>query len=285
MPTIPVSKYHGCGNDFVLARESDVAAAGLDAADFTRAVCDRHLGIGADGTILAGGEAAGGSGPLWMRYRNADGSVAPMCGNGIRCLAAYCADEGICAERSYPIETLAGTKVVTRVSADGDPYVFKVDMGTPDWSPASLGVTATTTPIRDYALDLPSGACVQVWALFMATDHAVILTDDAMAEKNMALGREVCHHPLFPRQINANFVQVTGEGSIIMRTYERGCGPTLACGTGVCASVVVAHEAGLVGADVDVTVPGGHIYIQVNEDGHVLMSGGATRIMRGECFL
>jgi diaminopimelate epimerase len=280
--SISVAKYQGAGNDFVLAREVDVLGAGLDAAAFAAAVCDRHMGIGADGAILAGGEAAGGTGPVWMRYHNADGSVAPMCGNGIRCLAAYLFDEGMSTDPSLPVETLAGTKVVERIS--DDPFRVRVDMGRPDWSPAALGITGLDEPIVDAMLDLGAGREATVTSLFMATDHTVIVSDDAFDDANMGLGREVCASPFFPRQTNVNFVQPVTRKRLLVRTFERGVGPTLACGTGVCAAAVVAHRKGLADASVDVTVPGGELHIDIDGSGEVYMTGGATRIMRGEWF-
>jgi diaminopimelate epimerase len=280
--SIPVAKYQGAGNDFVLAREVDVLASGLDAAAFAAAVCDRHTGIGADGAILAGGEAAGGTGPVWMHYHNADGSVAPMCGNGIRCLAAYLLDEGMVFGRTVAIETLAGTKTVERVS--DEPFLVRVDMGRPDWSPAALGISGLDEPIVDATLDLGAGREATITSLFMATDHTVVLSDDAFDDANMGLGRAVCESPFFPRQTNVNFVQPITRKRLLVRTFERGVGPTLACGTGVCASAVVAHEQGLADASVDVTVPGGELHIDIDESGEVYMTGGATRIMRGEWF-
>ena len=280
---IAVSKYTGLGNDFILAREADVAAAGIEPGDFARRVCDRHFGIGADGAILVGGTAAGGSGPLWMHYHNGDGSVAPMCGNGIRCLAAYCFDEGIATDEELAIETLAGTKVVRRVSMS--PFRVRVDMGTPDPDPAACGITAASEPVSDRDFTLADGSHVSLTCVFMATAHAVAISADAMADANMVAGEQLCHDPFFPEQINVNFAQPVKRKRLLVRTYERGCGPTLACGTGACAAAVVAHEKGLVDASVDVRVPGGELHVDIADDGRVYMTGEATRVMRGAWYL
>lgn len=280
--TVDIAKYQGAGNDFVLARGADVEAAGIPFAEFAAAVCDRHLGIGADGAILAEGAAAGGSGPLRMNYLNADGSVAPMCGNGIRCLAGYLFDEGIDRSEELCIETLAGTKVVRRIS--DDPYRVCVSMGSADWSPSAIGIKDIAEPITNATIEVAPGREATVTCLFMSTDHAVILTDDAFDDDTMSLGKLVCESSFFPRGINVNFAQVMNRKRMLVRTYERGVGPTLACGTGVCAAVAVAHDAGMVDEHVDVTVPGGGIHIDIDGSGEVYMTGGATRIMRGVWF-
>lgn len=259
---IKFSKYHGLGNDFILTRYME----GINIPEFVQACCDRHTGIGADGMIFVKDN------PLEMIYYNQDGSRAPMCGNGIRCFASYCFDEGICTDEILPIQTLAGQKVVKRISTS--PFEVCVDMEKPIFSNEKIDV--------DYGENVwKRNVCgVDTYSLFMATTHTVVFVDDAFDKKNIELGKMICHDPLFKKQTNVNFVQVIDSGHIVVMTYERGCGITLACGTGACASVVVAHRLHLVNEICDVKLKIGHLKIEIED--HVYMTGPAKKICEGE---
>lgn len=259
---IKFSKYHGLGNDFILTRYIE----GIDIPRLVQACCARHTGVGADGMIFVK------ENPLEMVYYNQDGSRAPMCGNGIRCFAAYCFDEGICKDEILPIQTLAGEKVVKRISTS--PFEVCVDMDKPIFDNQKIDVNPGENVWKRQICG------VDTYSLFMATTHTVVFVDDAFDVKNIELGKKICHNSLFQKQTNVNFVQVIDSKHIAVMTYERGCGITLACGTGACASVVVSHKLGLVGDVCDVELKIGHLKIDVAD--HVFMQGPAQRICKGE---
>lgn len=268
---IPVSKYHGLGNDFILL-DWETFDAIENKEDFIIKVCDRHTGIGADGLIAVK------QNPLEMIYYNQDGSRAPMCGNGIRCFSKYCFDHGFDLENPFPVQTLAGEKVVRIV--DTDPFLVQVDMGEADWDPAMVG---TDQKIWDYPMETEDGI-IPLYAFFMSTVHSVVYTDDAFADIEKT-GRQICHDPLFSQQTNVNFVQVTDPAHLKVQTYERGCGVTLACGTGVCASALCSYLLGKTGNKVEVELKKETLQIEITDDQHVLMTGPAEKILEGEyCY-
>ena len=273
---LSVTKYHGCGNDFIITGYKEATEKCRDIPGLVRAVCDRHTGIGADGMILVKED------PLEMVYYNQDGSRAPMCGNGIRCFAAYCYDEGVCRETEYPVVTLAGEMLVKRLAED--PFLVQIEMGEPDYAPEKIGVDPETVngTVWGYPLRLASGREVKLYSFFLGTVHTVIFVDDAFGAENEALGREICHHPLFSEQTNVNFVHVADDSHINLQTYERGCGMTLACGTGASASALCTYKLGLTGPSVEVRLPKGSLHIDVHDGEKVRLSGPATRIMSGE---
>ena len=259
---IKFSKYHGLGNDFILTRYME----DIDIPTLVQACCSRHMGIGADGMIFVKED------PLEMVYYNQDGSRAPMCGNGIRCFAAYCFDEGINADEVVPVQTLAGEKIVHRISTS--PFEVCVDMEQPLYDNRLIDVDEHESVWKRQVCG------VDTYSLFMATTHTVVFVDNAFDEKNIELGRRICHDSLFKKQTNVNFVQVIDDQHITVMTYERGCGITLACGTGACASVVVANKLGLVQSECEVQLKLGSLKIEVKD--HVYMTGPAKKICEGE---
>ena len=216
---IPVIKYHGCGNDFVLIHEADVQT--LDPAALAVKICNRNTGMGADGMILAK------QNPTTMLFYNADGSMAPMCGNGIRCFARFCKEEGIAHGDQFAVLTGDGIKKVEII--EEEPFQCRIFMGEPKDDPKALGKEVT------------------LCSLFLATVHTVWFVEDAFDDALLPIAREIHQHPFFPQKTNVNMVQVIDRNTIRMRTWERGVGLTLACGTGACASVVTAYRKGLTG--------------------------------------
>ena len=265
---IQVSKYHGCGNDFIIARAS--ALSGIDLTDLARHACDRHTGIGADGFIAVAED------PLEMVYYNQDGSRAPMCGNGIRCFAAFCHDEGIMIQDAYDVQTLAGVQKVKVMQEE--PFQVRIDMGMPSDALERIGIES---PIWGMPLRLSDGQTITLYSLFMGTIHTVVFVDEFAADL-AEIGRQVCMHPLYAHQTNVNFVQVVDEHTMRVRTYERGCGMTLACGTGACASLVCAVREGKMSEKAHVLLEKGELVVELNAQGHVMMSGPAVRVMKGE---
>lgn len=271
---VPFFKYEGCGNDFIMITDPILCSwSEPERSALCRAVCERHFGIGADGCIFIGQH------PLEMIYYNLDGSRADMCGNGIRCLAACALDEGLVQAERFDVQTLAGLRTIQVLP--GSERLFEVRMGKPDFAPEKI-FAASLHPVIDYPLPLGEST-IPVTSFYMNTIHTVIMTEqdpfDPALEK---IGRAVCHHPFFGQQTNVNFVQVIDPDHLKAATYERGCGMTLACGTGMCAAAAAAHQAGLCHAETEIETKGGHLRITIKPDGSVLLCGPARRIAKGE---
>lgn len=262
------AKYHGCGNNFIIMAESQ--AEGMDYSLLAQKVCSQTIGIGADGLILVRTEPV-----LEMVFYNQDGSRAPMCGNGIRCFAAFCHDQGICRESSYPVRTLAGTMVVEVLQTE--PFQVKIKMGKPDFTPEHFGVYCEENEFLNRELETTEGAFT-VNSLFMGTVHTVVWVDEFPSEE---AGRQLSNHPVFTEKTNVNFVKVKDRRTLEIQTYERGVGITAACGTGCCASLVTGALQGKCEKAVSVLLPYGQLEIEQLEDGEVTMAGPAVRVADG----
>jgi diaminopimelate epimerase len=275
------SKYQGLGNDFLLI---DARILGeIDSPDpnpeVIRQICDRRYGIGADGLIMALPPSQGGE--VRMRIFNADGSEPEMCGNGIRCLARFLADrDGDGPGRRWLIETLAGT-IVPELQADGS---VRVDMGPPFLNPETVPTTLAVGPAG-----LPQGVLMvadqtlAVAAAGMGNPHVVIPVADLDAVDLEALGPLLEQHEVFPARTNVHFVQVLSPDHLRMRVWERGAGPTLACGTGACATLVACHLLGLAERRARLDLPGGALEIEWDgANGPVWMTGPAEAVFHGQ---
>ncbi len=280
------SKYHGCGNNFIMIRESELAANGIiegkDSAlwekeypGLAQKVCDINTGVGADGLIIVREEPE-----LEMVFYNMDGSRAPMCGNGIRCFAYFCLNEGIKSEKSYVVKTLAGDMVVN-VTCE-EPFMAQIDMGKPIFDPASIAVKSDGKDFLAQELTISDGSKWTVNSLFMGTVHTVVFVDDYDSFDIEYVGKELCEHPTYTEKTNVNFVKVIDENTVRMKTYERGVGMTLACGTGACAAAVVANMQGLCKSPIEVILQLGSLNIELKDDGSVFMEGPSVKIAEGE---
>ncbi|MDR0874958.1 MAG: diaminopimelate epimerase [Clostridiales Family XIII bacterium] len=278
------TKYHGTGNDFLIVRSAELCGAKPE--DLAREVCARTTGIGADGLLICGED------PLTMTIINSDGSHAPMCGNGIRCFASYCIDEGIVNSDIFPIGTCAGEMIAAVLNRD--PFLCEIDMGRPDWAPAAAGILDTTEDnFVEKQIMLPDGERIRVSSLLMGTFHTVVWLDDTEnadagapdihdEEALEAFGRTLHELPVFTQKTNVNMAVITGKDEITLRTYERGAGMTAACGTGACAAAVVAKRQGKVqGNKVTVKLLLGDLIVRVEDDETVFMAGPAVRIASG----
>jgi len=268
-------KAHGAGNDFVMIEDLDDALE-LNAA-FVAAVCDRHFGVGADGLIRVVRRGGG----FFMDYYNADGEVAEMCGNGIRCLAKYVADRGITGADELDVDTRAGVKHLT-LHRDGDGRVdrVRVDMGAPILQRAQIPVSGDGDPLNvrlqvgEHQLDL---ACVS-----MGNPHAIVFVDSIEAVPFELLGPAVETNALFPARTNVEFTQILNDHEVRVRVWERGVGETMACGTGACATAVATNLRGRTGRAVAVHLPGGTLDIEWGADDRVAMTGPAEESFEGE---
>jgi diaminopimelate epimerase len=265
------TKFHGCGNSFIVI--DDRGRRIKQPGRLARSVCSPTTGIGADGLILV---RPAKRGDVRMEYRNADGSVAEISGNGVRCLAAFVRDQGIVKQRMLTIETLAGPIRTELIKHSGDTALVRVDMGAPAFqSPDFKGRIA---PALDLAIDGRSYVFVS-----MGNPHAVTLVDDFDFDL-AGVGRRVEHTArLFPHRVNVGFARVTAPRAVRLKVWERGCGLTQACGTGACAAVVAATLRGLLQpGPIRVQVDGGVLSIEWDRTGgRVSMTGPAVGVAAG----
>ena len=267
------SKYEGTGNDFVMVvdLEDDRPFTTEEAA----ALCDRRFGVGADGLIriVRGRDAA-----LFMDYRNADGSIAEMCGNGVRCVAALARDAGLIDMTEFDVATLAG---IHRVELLADTRI-SVEMGKPAFAKSAIPMRGPAwETFLGEPLDIGGGITVKASALSMGNPHLVLLVEDHPDRFHVThIGPVLEHHELFPEGTNVEFAHVTPD-AIHTRVWERGSGETMGCGSGACAVAVAANEAGLAPARTMVAFPGGDLEVERREDGEVLLTGPATKVFEG----
>lgn len=274
------AKYQGLGNDFVIVDGRSGLPMEPSAAQVRR-LCDRRLGIGADGVILALPPRQGGD--LRMRIFNRDGSEPEMCGNGIRCLARFVADQqqGSCPD-TLTIETMAGPMGASLQ----DRGQVTVDMGEPHLEPATIPTTLGVDAQQVVAERLlVIDQVLEVTAVSMGNPHVVIPVADVDRVDLEQLGPALETHPAFPNRTNVHFLQALSDQHHRLRTWERGAGPTMACGTGACAAVVAAHLLGLGQRKARVTLPGGTLAIDWRDDNHVFMTGPAQRTFIGHVAL
>ncbi|MFM7264598.1 MAG: diaminopimelate epimerase [Cyanobium sp.] len=275
---LPFSKYQGLGNDFLIidgrGGADGEACLGLTPAAVQR-LCDRRFGVGGDGVIVALPPRQDGE--LRMRIFNADGTEPEMCGNGIRALARFLADsDGDLPGRSWQVETLAG-RIVPQLMVDGR---IRVDMGAPFLEPAAVPTTLPVGPcgLPQGELEV-AGVRLAVAAAGMGNPHVVIPVLELEAVELERLGPALEQHPAFPARTNVHFVRVIAPDHLAMRVWERGAGPTLACGTGACATLVACHQLGLCANRARVDLPGGPLEIAWEGPGEpVLMTGPAEPV-------
>ena len=272
------TKMHGIGNDYVYVDCFSEKLA--DPRTVAVAVSDRHFGIGADGLILI---LPSTQGDVRMQMFNADGSEAQMCGNGVRCLAKYAFDHGLAKANPMRVETAAGIKKIDlALGADGLVATATVDMGAPVLDPAAIPVTIRQAKAVDVTLKTSTRA-LQMTCVSMGNPHAVFFVDDVAAVPLATLGPEIENHPVFPQRVNVHFVQVHSRREVTMRTWERGSGITLACGTGASAVCVAGVQTNKTDRQLLAHLPGGDLRLQWRQqDDHVLMTGPATEVFSGE---
>jgi diaminopimelate epimerase len=270
------TKMHGTGNDFVVIANWDKKIQ-LDAATIAR-LCDRHFGIGADGLISA---ESSEQAEIFMNYYNGDGSLAEMCGNGVRCLAKFAVDNGLVSHAgAIAVETRAGIVGIDVREAEDDTAVVRVDMGEVDFRSEKIPVLADTAEVLDATLEF-EGRSYRYGCASMGNPHMTILVEDLDDCPIDRMGPYFEKHPMFPEGCNISFAQVLDRGHIRMDTWERGAGRTLACGTGTCAAVAVLGRLGCVDDKVEATLSGGKLQVEVQGRG-ITMTGPATTVFSGE---
>ncbi|MBQ9409086.1 MAG: diaminopimelate epimerase [Clostridia bacterium] len=268
------TKMHGCGNDYVYVdcfHEKAPADPGRVAVDISRP----HTGVGADGLILI--EPCEGA-DAFMRIFNKDGSEGEMCGNGIRCVGKYLYDSGIARKSVLQINTRGGLKTLQMQVLDGVAVGARVDMGLMRFESAYI-------PVRAPGNRVTLSACGHTMTFFCVNagnPHAVTFdyfpTDDEFAR----MGSMLENDPVFPERANISFTKLIDQDTIQARIWERGSGPTQACGSGATATQTAAYKLGLTGPRATVRLPGGELIIEYDAaSGHAFMSGPAHTVFTG----
>jgi len=276
--SLPFTKMHGAGNDFVVLDDRPEQLRDLER--LAPLLCDRHFGIGADQVLVV---RPSRQADMRMDIYNADGSQVEMCANGIRAFYKYLRDRGLVDRDEIAVETLAG---VVRPQAAG-PDRVRVDMGRPVLEPA--GIPTTLRPGRGPVLDVPlevAGRRLSVSSVSMGNPHCVVEVEDVDRAPVAELGPLLEHHPAFPNRVNVEFIRVLGRSRIRQRTWERGTGETLACGSGACAVAVVSMLRGVVDREVEIELRGGVLEIAwPDPEGSVFMTGPAAEVFTGTVCL
>jgi diaminopimelate epimerase len=273
------TKMHGLGNDFIV-----VAGAYKlpdNASELAIRLCNRFFGIGADGLVyILPSEIA----DYQMRIINSDGSESEQCGNAIRCVAKYIYEHGMidASVTDMSVETVgAGAQHVKLTITDGVVVAVRVDMGAPILQGALVPTQLDQDQVLNYPIEV-EGREFNFTAVSMGNPHCVIYVDDATTFDLTLWGPKLEHHPMFPRRVNVEFTTVKARNAMDMRVWERGAGPTLACGTGACASLVASVLNGVSDRAATVSLKGGDLFIEWNkEDGHVYMTGPAEQVYEG----
>ena len=265
-------KMHGLGNDFVFIE--DKTGQDKDYTALARAMCNRHTGIGADGLIVIVDSRVA---DVRMRIINSDGSEAEMCGNGIRCFAKYVYDSGIIEKKRFTVETPAGImEPEITVGADNKAELITINMGRPSFNRSEIPMEGADGRVlnEDLCVD---GENWKITSLLMGVPHTVTYVDDVDTVDIEKIGPLFEKHEAFPKHTNINFAQQMDDRTVKVRTWERGAGATLACGTGSCSVAVASFLNGRTGREVDIQLPLGTLHIEYREeDGNVYMTGPAA---------
>jgi diaminopimelate epimerase len=283
------SKLQATGNDFILVDTITGPGEG-DWGELARAMCNRHVGVGADGLILVQDSTIA---DLMMRIFNSDGSEAEVSGNGLRCFAKYAIEKGLIGKmssrakqgnRSLTVETLPGVRKVKAYMLGNKVNQVEVNMGPPQFQPEQIPVKVTVDimPILDYPLVI-NGKELTLALLSMGNPHAVSFSSRPVADFPLAeLGPKVERHPEFPKRTNFEVARVLSRRKIEARVWERGVGETLACGSGACAIAVAAQLLDHVEPQVDIILKGGTLTISWDRVGEVLLTGLVEEVFTGE---
>lgn len=274
------TKMHGIGNDFVVVDAISDCPEESRLPEIARIVNNRKFGIGGDGLILV---LPSKQADYRMRMLNPDGSEAEMCGNGIRCFAKYLYDRKRITEPNLKVETRAGVKSLKLLTRSGKVDAVRVDMGTPRLLRSDLDMTGSGEDSRVIAEGLKAdGRKFEITGVSMGNPHVVIFEDNLETLPVSRYGPAIETHKSFPKRINVHFVKVCNPAEIIVRTWERGAGETLACGTGACACVVASVLNDKTGRHVEVHLPGGDLRIEWTGDNRVMMTGPAEEVFEGD---
>lgn len=270
------TKMHGLGNDYVCINCFRERVE--DPPGFARTLCDRHYGIGADGLILICPSKVS---DFKMEIYNSDGSVAGMCGNGIRCLGKYVYDYRLTGKETLSIETKSGIRNMYLHIQDGKACGAMVDMGVPRLNAHSIPILSEKDLVINEPIEVQEKN-YRMTGISMGNPHAVIFSEEINGISLEETGRELEFHPRFPERANIEFCHVTARDRMEIRVWERGVGETLACGTGACAAVVASVLNDLTDEEVIVKLLGGELSVRWDRKvNHVFLKGPAVKVFDG----
>ncbi len=276
---ISFTKMHGIGNDYIYINCMESVPDRLP--ELAEEMSDRHFGVGGDGIVLI---CPSDKADFRMRMFNNDGSAARMCGNASRCIAKYVHDHKLTDKTCISLETLSGIKVLSlNMSPSGEVESVTVDMGEPELNAGLVPVRSTAEKMVEEPVATSCGE-VRVTAVSMGNPHGVVFVDRIEDVPFETLGPELEKHSMWPDRANIEFLQIISPSEARMRVWERGTGETLACGTGACASAVAAALTGRCGREVTIHLRGGDLHIRWANNGHVMMTGGATEVFEGNYY-
>lgn len=282
--TIKTTKMQGLGNDFVILEYSEYEKTNMTMAELAIKLCDRNFGIGADGMIIPNLSPSDKTADIGWFFYNSDGTTAQMCGNGIRCFSKYAYDNKLVSSKKFSVETLAGL-IVPEIQENGE---VKVNMSKPILEPSKIPFNGENN--LNYKLNI--GETYTINAVSMGNPHCIIFVEDDsdLLELAKTVGPKIESHPIFPEKTNVEFIKVHSKSEIDLRVFERGCGITLACGTGACASVVAGILNNLTENKVKVNLLGGPLTIEWqgsegNLEHDVFMTGAAEYTFFAEFIL
>lgn len=268
-------KLHGIGNDFIAI---DGRFDGIDQADYSmlaKKVCNRRFSVGADGLLIVKNTDKA---DIEMVYYNTDGSRGEMCGNGLRCFCKYVYDNSILRKDEFSVFTLDGIKNVVLNTDSGNINSIKVNMGIGSFLTNDVPVLTDKKMFVEEEVEI-LGRKLKATSILMGVPHTVILVDELDVDFTKKYGKEIEVNNLYPNKTNVNFVKVEDKYNISVRTWERGCGYTLGCGTGMTASAMVCNYLGKVEKSVNVTSEGGMVKIDIEDS--LYMTGPAVKICEG----
>ena len=267
-------KMHGLGNDFIVVDNRNEKVSDVEATELARKLCERRFSVGADGLLLVSNSAVA---DVKMRIFNADGSEAEMCGNGIRCFAKYCYENSVVRKNELTVETLAGIKRAWLTVENELVASVMVDMGAPVLERGKIPMIGQGTCINE---DLQvNGENYKVTCLSVGNPHCVVFVDALDDFPVELVGLKIENNSLFPKKTNVEFAQVLNSKELKVRVWERGCGETLACGTGACAAVAAGNLLQKVGGKVTVHLLGGDLEVEYAE--RLFLSGPAVKVFEG----
>lgn len=269
-------KLQGIGNDFIAIDGRNDNIENDKYGELAKKVCHRRFSVGADGLLVVKNTDMA---DIEMVYYNSDGSRASMCGNGLRCFVKFVYDNNIIKKEEFDVYTLDGIKKINIDIKDDDSNIIKVNMGKGSFKSEDIPVNTTKEVFINEKINILDKEFI-ISSMLMGVPHTVVFVEDIDMREVHKYGPLIEKYENFPQNTNVNFVKVIDESNIIVRTWERGCGYTLGCGTGMTASVVISNYLNKVGKNVNVTSEGGSIKIDL-VDNEVYMSGSAQKICEG----
>lgn len=269
------TKMQGIGNDFIMIE--DFKSEIKNKNNLAKKLCDRHFGIGADGLIFIENSNIA---DLKMRIINSDGSNADMCGNGIRCFSKYAYEKNIIKKDTLDIETPAGIMRAELFVENDMVNAVRINMGKPCYDKKSIPFNSELNN-KAYSLDI-DGKNYEITTLLMGVPHTVLFCGEISGDDVIRYGRYIEKLPIYPQGTNVNFVNVIDDMTISVRTWERGAGLTLACGTGACASAAASYLNNKTGRKVKAKLMKGELIIEQDVNGYIYMEGPASTVYEGD---